>query len=127
MTWSLTYDTGALIAAERDEERIWALHSTALAEGVRITVPAGVLAQAWRGGPQARLSLLLKGCEVESFGEARARAVGSVCARSGMSDVVNASVVLGAGIRGDAIVTADRPDIGALCDLLGLPNEIIEL
>jgi len=34
-------------------------------------VPAGVLAEAWRGGPQHRLSMLLKGCKVEDLSAAR--------------------------------------------------------
>ena len=55
----LTYDTGALIAAERDNRLMWALHRAALARGVKVTVPAGALGEAWRGGPQARLSMLL--------------------------------------------------------------------
>ncbi|MBO0843566.1 MAG: PIN domain nuclease, partial [Nocardioides sp.] len=61
----LTYDTGALIAAERDARDLWALHEAALRRGVVPTVPAGVLGEAWRGGPQAKLSRLLKGCRTE--------------------------------------------------------------
>ena len=53
---NLVYDTGALIAAERGERRMWALHAEALHRGVLPSVPAGVLAQAWRGGPQPQLS-----------------------------------------------------------------------
>lgn len=69
----LTYDTGALIAAERDDRLMWALHRATLGRGITPTVPAGVLAEAWRGGPQPRLSSLLKGCHVEP---ARYRAPG---------------------------------------------------
>lgn len=78
----LTYDTGALIAAERDDRLMSSLHRVAIARGRLPTVPAGVLAEARRGGPQARLSMLLKGCRIEELGEAPARLVGGLIARS---------------------------------------------
>lgn|GEM_PF-6444874 len=50
-----------------------------------------------------------------------------LCARAATSDVVDASVVLGAGIRGDALVTSGRSDRGALRDLWGMPIEVVEI
>lgn len=44
----VTYDTGALVAAERNDRRMWALHAGFLAEEVVRAVPAPVLAEAWR-------------------------------------------------------------------------------
>lgn len=44
----------------------------------RPPVPAGVLAERWRGGPQANLSTLLKGCDIEDLTQAQARAVGAL-------------------------------------------------
>jgi hypothetical protein len=70
-----------------------------------------VLAQAWRGGPQAGLSRLLRGCEIEPLTDARARAAGAACARSGTRDVVDASVVVGALARNDLVVTGDAADL----------------
>jgi hypothetical protein len=46
-------------AGERNERALWAIRKRALARNVRPTVPAGVLAQGWRGGPQVNLSRLL--------------------------------------------------------------------
>ena len=46
----VTYDTGALVAAERNNRRMWALHAGFLAEEVVPIVPAPVMAEAWRGG-----------------------------------------------------------------------------
>src|SRR5687767_10305525 len=61
----VTYDTGALIAAERNDRAMWALHTGFLAEEVVPVVPAPVLAEAWRGGPrQASLVRLLALCVV---------------------------------------------------------------
>jgi len=44
-----------LVAVEREGRRLWALHNPALHERLSPLVPAGVLAQAWRDGPQANL------------------------------------------------------------------------
>jgi hypothetical protein len=57
----VTYDTGALIAAESKDRALWALHRRTLERRLRPVVPAGVLGQAWRGGRQAELSRLLSG------------------------------------------------------------------
>lgn len=121
----LTYDTGALLAAEHNTRARWALHRRALERGHRPTVPAGVLAQAWRGGPQAELSRLLKGCRVEPLDEARARAAGALCALAGTADVIDAAVTIGAVARGDLVVTSDGGDITRLADALGTPVEIV--
>src|SRR4029453_7211249 len=100
----ITYDTGALLAAEKGRRALWALHRRALERGIRPTVPAGALAQAWRGGPQPEVSRLLSGCEVEPLTERVGRAAGAACARARTSDVIDASVVVGALLRDDLIV-----------------------
>ncbi len=120
----ITYDTGALIAAERGDRRLWALHRRALERGMVPTVPAGVLGQAWRGGPQAQMSRLLAGCRVEALDEARARSAGAACGASATADVIDASVVVGAGARGDLLVTSDSDDITVLMSALKLELDI---
>lgn len=107
----LTYDTGALIAAERDNRLLWSLHRAALDRGLAPTVPAGVLAEAWRGGPQHRLSRLLKGCKVEEFSERQARVVGALIAECGLNDIVDVAVAEGALSRNDAVVSSNRAHI----------------
>ena len=121
----VTYDTGALVAAERGDRAVWALHRRALERGLRPTVPAGVLGQAWRGGPQAELSRLLKGCRIEPLDELRARTAGAACAQAGTADPVDASVAVGAATRGDLVVTSDDGDIQRLADALGTAIEIV--
>ncbi|MEE9415556.1 MAG: hypothetical protein V3V01_09745 [Acidimicrobiales bacterium] len=120
----LTYDTGALIAAERNDERVWALHRRALERGIIPTVPAGVLGQGWSGGPQAQMSRLLSGCRVEAFDEARARSAGTACAVTGTVDVVDISVVVGAAARSDLVVTSDVADIERIRDALRVEVDI---
>ncbi len=112
----LTYDTGALLAAEANGRLMWSLHRASLTRGLVPTVPAGVLGEAWRGGPQAQLSRLLKGCGIEPLTEVQARAVGVLASRSGLDDTVDLAVVEGALRRGDAVVTSNRTHIEAVAD-----------
>lgn len=120
----LTYDAGLLISAERNDRRAWALHRRALERGMVPTVPAGVLGQGWRGGPQAQMSRLLGGCRIGALDEARARSAGAARSVAGTSDVVDASVVVGAGARGDVVVTGDPGDLVRLRDALGFDLRI---
>lgn len=115
----LTYDTGALVAAERDNRLLWALHRAALTRGIAPTVPAGVLGEAWRGGPQHHLSRLLKGCRIEPLTEAQARTVGVLIGRSGLNDTVDVAVAEGAMRRNDAVVTSNRSHITQVADAEG--------
>jgi predicted nucleic acid-binding protein len=122
-----TYDTGALIAAERHDRTLWALHHAYLDAGIAPTVPAGVLAEAWRGGPQPNLSRLLKVCRVEPLTEAQARAVGVLAARSGLDDPVDLSVAEGALRRHDVVVTSNAGDIRQVADAVREPLTIAEI
>jgi hypothetical protein len=114
----ITYDTGALVGAERNDRRLWALHRRALERGLSPTVPAGVLGQAWRGGPQPQLSRLLAGCSIEDLTEVRSRAAGAACGRAATDDVIDATVVVGAVARGDLTVTSDPDDLGVIAAAL---------
>lgn len=108
----VTYDTSALLAAERHDRRMWALHAGYLRLRSVPTVPAPVLAEAWRGGSrQAQLSRLLAACDVEPLTEEQARNVGALAGRAGHTDVVDVTVVEGAVRRSDAVVTADETDV----------------
>ena len=123
----ITYDTGALIAAERGSRRLWELHRRVLAHEITPCIPAGVLAQGWRGGPQPRMSRLLAGCQVEELDEPRARAAGAACGVAGTSDVVDAAVVVGAAARADLVVTSDAADLCRLRDALGVQLQVCEI
>lgn len=108
----VTYDTGALVAGERNDRRMWALHAGFLAEEVAPIVPAPVLAEAWRGcARQASLSRLLAMCEVEPMSEGQARDVGVLAGKAAHDDVVDVAVVEGAIRRGDAVVTSNEEHI----------------
>ena len=115
----VTYDTGALVAAERNDRAMWALHAGFLAEEVVPTVPAPVLAEAWRGGRQASLSRLLAMCEIETMSEEQARRVGVLAGKAAHDDIVDATVVEGAARRRDAVVTANDAHIQAIASAAG--------
>ena len=121
----VTYDTGALLAAERNDRRAWALHRGLLLEEIEPVVPAAVLAQAWRGGSrQANLVRFLRLCEIEPMGEAQARRVGVLAGTSAHDDVVDLSVVEGAVRRGDVVVSGDAEHIRLIAGATGVKLEI---
>jgi len=101
----LILDTGALLAWERNDERIRALVQLAATGEVTLRTSSGVVAQAWRGGArQARLAKLLASGAVDE------RSLDAPAARrAGASDVIDghvASLALGRPAR---VVTSD-PD-----------------
>lgn len=123
-----TYDTGALVAAERNDRAMWALHAGYLQLEIVPTVPAPVLAEAWRGGArQAWLSRLLAMCEVESMTEEQARRIGVLAGRARHTGVVDVAVVEGADRRRDAIVTADAADIRRIARAAGGTLNIVSI
>jgi hypothetical protein len=115
----VTYDAGALIAAERNSHKMWALHRRLLERGIRPTLPTVVLGQVWRGGPQAQLSRLLRGCRTELFSESEARSAGAALAASASSDLVDAAVVVTALARADVVVTSDPEDLRHIAVAMG--------
>jgi hypothetical protein len=121
----ITYDTGALIAADRAERRIWARHRALLALREVPTVPAPVVAQSWRGGGrQALLARLLAGCGVQALDDGQARAVGSLAARAATTDIVDACVVEGTLRRHDLVVSSDPGDLQAIAAAVSRRLEI---
>jgi hypothetical protein len=108
----VTYDAGALIAADRGERRMWARHRALLARRLVPTVPAPVVAQSWRGSArQVHLARLLAGCDVEALDDRQARLVGALAARAAIADIVDACVVEGALRRRDLVISSDPGDL----------------
>lgn len=109
----LTYDTGALIAAERSVRRMWAIHRRALERGTPPCIPAVVLTEGWRGGVQT--SRLLQGCVVEALDERSAKAAGELLGACSLAvEATDATVVEGALRRRDSVVTSNRTHLEAL-------------
>lgn len=123
----LTYDAAALIAADRGDRAMRSRHEAALEIGIIPTVPASVLAQVWRGGPQPLLSRVLRGCRIEELTETAARAAGALCGLAGLHDSVDAVVVEGALRRNDAVVTSDPDDLRTLADAAGRTVPLLDV
>ena len=113
----IVLDAGALIALDRGDKRMIALLHRALAQGRVFRVPVGVVGQAWRDGRvQVTLARFLRSEEVEivPLDEQLARACGELCGSTNTADVIDASVVILARERRDAIITSDPNDLRRL-------------
>jgi len=116
-------DTGALIGIERRDKRMLALLAELLREEITSYVPAGVVAQAWRGSPRqhdvARL-LATETVRVEPLDDHTARQVGLVLTSSGTCDIVDGHVALLARRVRGTVFTSDPGDIAAIDPTLGI-------
>jgi hypothetical protein len=75
-----------------------------------ITIPAGVVAEWWRGTHRA----LLESGSVEPLSPELAQRAGELLAESRGSNAIDATVVASAAQRGDLIVTGDADDLRRL-------------
>lgn len=122
---ALTLDAGALIGIDRGDRDLHAKLKKAASQNRVVTVPAPVVGQVWRNGSrQARLARTLVSCEIEPTSDEMAKAAGVLLGQAGQADIVDALVVLGAGRRGDEILTSDPDDLAALVAVLPTPVRI---
>ena len=111
----VTFDTGVLIAADRNDARAWAWKKEAVERrGIVPVIPSVVLVQAWRGPRNANMARFLRGCFVESLERDLSLEAGELCRKASASDVTDTVVMASAGRRGDTIVTSDPEDLRAL-------------
>lgn len=121
----VVYDAGALVAADRNDRRIWAEHRVRLELGTVIVVPAPVVAQVSRSPKQVQLRRFLAGCDVVPFDESASHAAGRLLGRSKTNDVVDATVVELAVRRAAEIVTGDVDDLSKLAAATGTPSRVV--
>lgn len=129
MSVPYVYDTGVLIAMENNDRRVWLRHHLALEQGRVIHVPAVVVSQAWRDPRrQVRLSRALSSCHVVPIDVNTAKAVGVLCGQAGVSDVVDATVVVVATALHAMIWTSDPDDINRLVFAAGItPSPVVNV
>jgi predicted nucleic acid-binding protein len=108
------YDTGVLIAADRDDRQIWADHRARLEAGVVPATTAPVVAEASRTPRQVQLRRFLRGCDIVAFEAVHAHAVGALLAKSATLDIVDAHVAVTASRTGAVVITSDPDDLRAL-------------
>jgi hypothetical protein len=121
---SVVYDTGVLVAAERDDRQVWADHRVRLEVGTIPVTTAPVVAQASRSPRQAQLRRLLRGCDIVALVPEEAHDVGALLGQASMSDVVDAHVVVTAGKAGAIVLTSDPDDLRRLGDQLSVPVRV---
>lgn len=108
------YDTGVLIAADRNDRGVWADHRVRLEAGLVPLTTCPVVAQASRSPRQAQLRRFLRGCDVMGFTPGEAHQVGTLLAKSSTTDVVDAHVALiGSRVAG-TVITSDPEDLRGL-------------
>lgn len=109
----ITFDTGALIALERRQQRMREIIERALARDQRITVPADVVGEWWRGRTQLRDSIL-ESLDVEPLTAGLAKIAGEAMAAVRGATLVDAIVMASAASRGDIVYTSDIGDLERL-------------
>jgi len=109
----ITFDTGALIALERRKQRISRVYTTAVADGIIVTVPAAVIVEWWRGRSDAR-DTILRGVRVEPLDTQLAQVAGVALAATRGATPVDALVMASAARRGDVVYTSDFEDLDRL-------------
>jgi predicted nucleic acid-binding protein len=109
----ITFDTGALIALERRRARISQIYTTAVADGLLVTVPAAAISEWWRGRTRVR-DLILRGVRVEIVDASLAQLAGEAIAAVRGATAVDAVVMASAARRGDVVYTSDVSDLERL-------------
>jgi len=99
-----------LIALERRKSSALALLRACRLSRARITIPATVLAEWWRGAHSAILEIGL----LEALTPQVALQAGKLLALTRKSNAVDATVVASAAQRGDLVVTGDPEDLREL-------------
>jgi hypothetical protein len=123
---SLVLDAGAFVAVERGDRHVVALIKLEGMAGRTPVTHGGVLGQVWRGGAgrQAPLARLLPGVKIEPLDAVMGRRAGVLLGNAGVSDVIDAAVVLLAE-DGDSVLTSDAEDLAHLAAVATLDVEIV--
>lgn len=111
-------DAGFLISIDRSERAARTFLTAATRSETSLHTTHPVVAQVWRhGSRQARLSAFLKTITIHALDDGRP--VGQLLAQTGVSDVVDAHLVITAVRIGHDILTGDPDDLTALSEALG--------
>jgi hypothetical protein len=109
----LTLDTGALLALERRRERMRRVLATAVSDNMRVTVPAAVVTEWWRGRSDLAHDILAS-VDIEPMHAALAKAAGEALAAVQRATAIDAIVMASAAGRGDVVYTSDFDDLARL-------------
>lgn len=109
-TRGVTFDTGVLVALERRHAGALALLRACKLSHAKITIPANVVAEWWRGEHRA----ILECGVIDPVSPRLAQQAGELLAKTRKSNAVDATVVASAAERGDLVVTGDVHDLREL-------------
>ena len=109
----IMFDTGALIGLERRRLRMRQLLEHAVEHDQRITVPADVVGEWWRGRTDVR-EAILESVDVEPLSEELAKMAGEALLAVRGATLVDAIVMASAALRGDVVYTSDVEDLQRL-------------
>lgn len=124
---TVVYDSGVLVAADRNDREIWADHRARLEIGLAPTTTAPVVSQVSRSPRQAQLRRFLRGCDIMPFAPDQAHGVGALLGVTGSTDVVDGHVVLIAHALGAMVATSDEDDLSRLAARLPSPVRIMRI
>jgi hypothetical protein len=124
---NVVYDAGALIAIDRRNDRMRALHAELVRRECIPLVPAIVVAQASRSPKQVALRMMLRGCEVVPVDLEWAHRIGATLGRAGTRDVVDAAVVTLATKHRARVVSSDPDDLIALAQAIGFELSVVRV
>lgn len=119
----LVLDSGALIAVEREDRRVW----TAIKAADDLIIPALVVVQCWRSAKQVQLARLIKSANVVATDLAHARRAGEICGTCGVTDVVDAIVAVVASDARADVATSDPDDLVVLLRAAGGTGRILRV
>jgi len=125
---ALVLDAGALLAVEQNDRSMLARLRAAQGQGLELRTHPFVVAQVWRDsrGRQVNLARLLHAVDIVTVEDQLGRKCGVLLGKAGMSDPIDAAVVLIAE-SGDRIVTSDPDDIRRLAEAAARPVTLIEI
>lgn len=109
----VTFDASMLIGLERRRQSAWEVYRRANERRARITVPAPVVGEWWRGRTEIR-EAILRSVHVEPLTEPVARLAGEALATVRRATTIDAFVMASAALRGDVVYTSDVADLERL-------------
>jgi predicted nucleic acid-binding protein len=110
---ALTFDTGALIALERNRQRMVAVFKMARVDRAPVFVPSVCVAEWWRGRTDIREKILAS-VVVEHTDDALVRLTGVALATVPTATCIDAIVMATAARRGGVVFTSDVDDLTRL-------------
>ena len=111
------FDTGALIALERGEQRIRKVHRLATEHGYQMVATTPVIAEWWRKGRrQKERTKILRTLVLEPPSSFVAKLAGEAIGLLA-AGTVDAMVMASASLLGDTVYTSDMPDFERLLEM----------